>query len=548
LLFEHERSAFRRLAVCRGGFNVSAIEELCGTAGVEIVHRLVDKSLVVAEPGRSAARFRMLESLREYGLDRLAAAGESADALDAHVRWCAALADEVAVGVRGPDQLRWLDLLDAEHDNVVAALTHCATEDPSMGVRLIGALALPWWFRGRGHEARSWVERFVTAEAPPRTRAAMLTWSGLLADFGGGARADLQAELLLAERRQREAIAIGTQRQDEQILTRARSQCSLTLTRQRLAGLAVDQDDIDEMIEAALSGYAGCGDDFGTGQTYTVRAVGLMAAGHLEACAVAVDRGRRAAARCGDRFVQGRLEWVEGMLAEAAGDVESAYRHVESGLRHLDELGMRREVTILAEALVRLAERREEPELAEQWRTFVAGRGGGLARHDILLRASTRQGEALRAAAAGDRERAVDAHREALVGFVEADAPLAIAFSESCLGFLVAALGDPPTAEAHHARALRVAAGTDDAAALALALEGTAAGATNDRPEWAATLLGAAGRLWAAAPAEPTHRHEVNAISDAIRRHLDDARFTAAHGRGTMLDRADTLALAWSRP
>ncbi len=445
LLFEHERSAFCRLAVCRGGFTISAIEALCGPAGLETVQRLVDKSLVVAETGGSAARFTMLESLREYGLDRLDAAGESMDARHAHVRWCAALADDVAAGIRGPDQLSWLDLLDAEHDNLVAALTHCATDGSAGGRRPDGrpraAVVVP-----RSRSRSPLVGRAVRRRrGAPDVRAAMLTWSGLLADFGGGDRgpADLEAELLLAERRQREAIAIGAELDDEQIVTRARAQCSLTLTRQRFAGIPVDQDDIDEMIDLALAGFARRRRRL-RWRPDVHRPRGRSARGRAARGLRRGDRSRPTGCRPLRRPVRaGPLEWVEGLLADAMGDVDDAYRHVERGLRLLDELGMRQEVTIQAEALVRLAERRDEPELAAQWRTFVAGRAGGLARHDILLRAAARHGEALHATAAGERERAVAAHRDALTGYVEADAPLAIAFTESCLGFLAAAMGDP---------------------------------------------------------------------------------------------------------
>ncbi len=93
---------------------------------------------------------------------------------------------------------------------------------------------------------------------------------------------------------------------------------------------------------------------------------------------------------------------------------------------------------------------------------------------------------------------------------------------------------------------MRVAAGTDDAAALALALEGAAAGAADDRPERAATLLGAAARLWATTPTPPTHRAEVGAINDELHRHLDDADLAAAHARGMTLERGDVLVLAWA--
>ncbi|HEV7761227.1 MAG TPA: BTAD domain-containing putative transcriptional regulator, partial [Acidimicrobiales bacterium] len=244
LLFDDEQRAFRRLAVFAGGTTVDAAEAVCGVDALEILTRLVDKSLLVADTGGPTARFRMLESLRAYGIDRLAGAGELDDARAIHLRWCTDLAEAAEAGIRGPDQLAWLDRLDAEHDNLRAALAHAMVADPVTGLRLVGALALPWWFRSRGREARYWVEAGLAAvadDAPAAVRAKALTWSGLLADFrasaaGGDRPGGFETELDLAAERQRQAVALALATGDELAVASARSQLSLTLTRQAMAG------------------------------------------------------------------------------------------------------------------------------------------------------------------------------------------------------------------------------------------------------------------------------------------------------------------------
>ena len=133
LLFDHEQRAFRQLAVFAGGFTTDAAETVCGADALDILTRLVDKSLLVADTSGPTARFRMLQSLRDYGLDRLADTGELEAARLAYVRWCVALAEDVEAGIRGPDQLQWLDRLDAEHDNLQAALDQAALDDPARG-------------------------------------------------------------------------------------------------------------------------------------------------------------------------------------------------------------------------------------------------------------------------------------------------------------------------------------------------------------------------------------------------------------------------------
>ena len=132
----------------------------------------------------------------------------------------AALTAEAAAGVRTRDQERWLDLLDAEHDNVVAALADGVRAEPTMAMRMIGALIVPWWFRGRGRETRRWVEVCLatideTTTVDPAV-GAVLTWTGLLADFGDADEpGPLVDELYLARRRQVRAVIIADANGDD---------------------------------------------------------------------------------------------------------------------------------------------------------------------------------------------------------------------------------------------------------------------------------------------------------------------------------------------
>jgi hypothetical protein len=413
-------------------------------------------------------------------------------------------------------------------------------------------LVLPWWCRSRGHEARFWVEEFLAAAIAPPLDALgkVLTWSGLLADFGGGPHhlGGLEHELELADRRQQQAVAIGLELGDDLAVAYARSQRSLTLTRQALAGVAVDWSVVAELIAAALDTFAVQGDHFGAGETRTMQAVGLLVTGDIDACLHAADAAREHAAHSGDRYVQGRVEWLEGLVAGAAGDVDDAYRHIERGLVLLDELGMGQEVTAQAGLLIALAERRAMPELATQWRTFVAGRTGGLTRHDVLLQASARNIEAHHARTAGHLDRAWEAHQAALAGYRHAGVLRAIAFTESSLGFLASQMGNSSGAATHHAEALRVAARADDPGSLALSFEGVAAGFDDGQAEWAATLLGAADRWWAEPGTEPSHREDVALTTSRVRLSLGNTSFATAHDRGRRLDRVAAVDLARTPP
>jgi hypothetical protein len=188
----------------------------------------VDKSLLVADVSGKVVRYRLLESLKAYGLARLAEQGEVDAATAAHRHWCVALAESVEAGVRGPDQLTWLEVLDDEHDNLGAALASSILKDHRIGMRILSALILPWWFRGRGREARQWLDRYLDV-APDLNWADHVktaTWSGLLADFGGGPDQSgrFETDTELAERRQTDAVATGVATRS----TRSRSRTSST--------------------------------------------------------------------------------------------------------------------------------------------------------------------------------------------------------------------------------------------------------------------------------------------------------------------------------
>jgi predicted ATPase/class 3 adenylate cyclase len=125
LLTQPERAVFRRLSVFAGSFDIDAAEAVCGDVGPDDVltylGSLVDKSLVLALMG-ATTRFRLLEPIRQYGLDRLAQAGESAATGEAHAKHYAAFVAEAAPHTRGPDQMAWERRLDTEYDNIRVAL------------------------------------------------------------------------------------------------------------------------------------------------------------------------------------------------------------------------------------------------------------------------------------------------------------------------------------------------------------------------------------------------------------------------------------------
>jgi non-specific serine/threonine protein kinase len=189
LLSSTEQHLFRRLAVFAGGCTLAAVESVGpgqGSAALEVVAALVDKSLLQpVTPGAGEPRFAMLETIREYVMDRLEAGGEEVEARRAHAAYFRHLAEDAEAGLRGPRQQYWRDVVEADLDNFRAALAWTLgaadPEDAESGVLLVGALWYFWFQRGLTGEARRWLALALARAPQGRARAQALLGAGTLA-------------------------------------------------------------------------------------------------------------------------------------------------------------------------------------------------------------------------------------------------------------------------------------------------------------------------------------------------------------------------------
>jgi predicted ATPase/DNA-binding SARP family transcriptional activator len=153
LLGEAERTLWRALSIFAGGATLDALESVCGLPPddvFDVLIALIDKSLVIASDD---GRYRMLETIRAYGLERLAESGDEERVRQAHLEYFLELAEEAEHRMRGRDQLHWLDRLRAEHDNLQAALRWAiGVGAASTAVRMCAALGWYWWLRGHRTE------------------------------------------------------------------------------------------------------------------------------------------------------------------------------------------------------------------------------------------------------------------------------------------------------------------------------------------------------------------------------------------------------------
>jgi tetratricopeptide (TPR) repeat protein len=191
LLDEGEQLLFARLAVFSGGRTLEAIEAICDPEGdlpvdaFDGISSLVDKSLLRQEEELSGEpRFVMLETVHEFAREKLEQSAEAQEIKWAHAEYFLTLAEEAYPELRGPDQLEWLERLEAEHDNMRAALSWAsARKEAEVALRLGGALGLFWSVRGYNSEGRRWLEEALAIEGrgSPEVRAMALAGAGGLA-------------------------------------------------------------------------------------------------------------------------------------------------------------------------------------------------------------------------------------------------------------------------------------------------------------------------------------------------------------------------------
>ena len=163
LLSEAERQLLRRISVFAGGFSLESAEVVCSDGSndtLDLLSRLVEKSLVMVEKSEYEARYSLLDMVRQYSRERIMESGEAESISTRHRDYFLSLAEKAVPELVGSNQVQWFDRLDSEHENFRTALTWCQS-DPAgieLNLRLAAALSRFWFVRGYFEEGRMWLK------------------------------------------------------------------------------------------------------------------------------------------------------------------------------------------------------------------------------------------------------------------------------------------------------------------------------------------------------------------------------------------------------
>jgi non-specific serine/threonine protein kinase len=248
-----EQAMLRRLSVLAGGWTLEAAERVGAGSGIEawgvldLMFQLVAKSMVERDERTptttGVARYRMLESIREYAHELLVESGEVSEVSRRHREYFLDFARSGAKELQGSRQGEWLARLDADHDNLRRAL-QALSEDPQeiqSALELAGSLGRFWMVRGYWSEGRRACLALVSradAREPTLARASALTWAGILTEYQG----DLDEAVGLHE----ESLAIRRARGDERGVAYALN--SLGAVAEQRAELAIARDRYEESL------------------------------------------------------------------------------------------------------------------------------------------------------------------------------------------------------------------------------------------------------------------------------------------------------------
>ncbi len=326
LLNESQQALFRMIAVFAGGWSLDALEAIGGS--VAVLMQLVDRSLVSADTSTTDARYTLLETLRQYAAERLAEHGEEDAVRERHARWCVDLAERADSQLRSPDQTRWLDRLELEHDNLRSALRWSEQRGSELQVRLSNAMWQFWYIRGYLAEGQAWVDAAARrTDVSPSLRARALKSAGSLASYRYNF--ERAAEL------DRAASALARQLGDAPLL----AACTMNLANaEHDLG---NREEAVQLYDESLRMMRALGDTYNIGLTLLNQADLARLQGDFVKAEALLSEARPLFDRHGDARRSARCEMNIALIAYQQGDLPRADALARTALAAFRELGFK---------------------------------------------------------------------------------------------------------------------------------------------------------------------------------------------------------------
>jgi predicted ATPase/DNA-binding CsgD family transcriptional regulator len=363
LLSEREKVLFRRLSVFVGGWTLEATEEVCAGEEIEkdevldLLTHLVDKSLVLVaeqqQQDHGEARCRLLETVRQYGRERLEESGEAEQLRERHASYYLALAERAEAHLKGRRQAAWLERLEKEHDNLRAAMRWLMEMgELESAARLAWALWLFWWYHGHHAEGRRFADEILAkADDLPLDLRAKAFWTRGIMSYG-----------LESIERMKHYFEDGAA-----LFRRVGDRFGLAITLSGVGVAALQQGDMERanaLFEESLKLLREVGNKWGISNVLANLGMASLGRNDHERAGRHFEEALAISREIGDRLSGYVSLYNLALSARARGDHERAAQLYVEGLRLAREMSDKANAAYCLEGLAGLIGERGEPERA----------------------------------------------------------------------------------------------------------------------------------------------------------------------------------------
>lgn len=369
-----ERSLWARSSVFAGSFDLDATEQICAddalprTAVLDAVAGLVEKSVFIREDHEAAARYRMLETIREFGSERLAEIGDAPALRRRHRDHYARLVGCASAGLFSADGPRWLELLRVDYPNLRAALGFSLAQpgEATGGLQLAGDLWFAWRELGLLREGRRWLDGLLALDTTRTSARAQALWVN-------GSLAILQGDVHIARRMLAECERLARELADDTAAAYAEVFSGQT------ALVEGDAEQAMRLLEHAVNAHRAVGEHFGTAVALLRLALAATASGNLDRAGSLATDYVTFCNEHGATWLTPFGHWVLGIEHWRHGETDRAIAEAQHAVRghwaNKDKIGAAEAMEVLAWAAAAIGNERLAAQLIgcveEIWRTLV---------------------------------------------------------------------------------------------------------------------------------------------------------------------------------